>query len=91
MASQQQQQQPPANRWHVDRGVNLAHLLTTVSLIAAVAVGWFRLQERVAVLEVRALVASAAQEEAKRDIAQLVSQIRSDIADLRREIREQRR
>lgn len=80
------QQQKPEQRWHVDRGVNLAHLLTTVSLIAAVAVGWFRLQERVAVTEVRIALMVATQEESKRDIAQLVSQIRTDIAELRREI-----
>lgn len=83
--------QPQPQRWHVDRGVNLAHLLTTIGLIATVAVGWFRLQERVAVTEVRIALMVAAQDEAKRDIAQLVAQIRTDIADLRREINAQRR
>lgn len=83
------QQRP--ERWHVDRGINLAHIAATVSIIGAGLVAWIALQERVAVLEVKSAIAAAERDQSKRDIAALIERVRQDIASLRGELREELR
>lgn len=84
-----QQQRP--ERWHVARGINLAHIAATVSIIGAGLVAWFALQERVAVLEVKTAIAATERDQSKRDIAALIERVRQDILALRNEVREELR
>lgn len=79
------------SRWHLDKRVNLAHIVTTASIAIAAVVAWFQIQERVAVLEVRGQIAASEREQSKRDIALLIERVRQDIAALRAEVRDELR
>jgi TolA-binding protein len=66
--------------WHLDKRINLAHLLTTLSIVGAVFAWGSTVEKRQAILETR------------QDAAEKVSNAdRSAIRDLRDEIRETNR
>lgn len=66
MSEQQQQRkeryqgEERRSGWHLDKSVSITHIFTTVSVIAALFVGWAHMDTRVAILEAEAVHAKEA-------------------------------
>lgn len=91
MADETRSTRSSAGHWSVDTRLNVAHLLTTISLVAGLFAYANAIDRRIAVLEEKA--ASQRERDLSQDsqTASALLLLRADIADLRGELREANR
>lgn len=77
--------------WHLDKRVNLGHLLTTLSLAVAIFVWASAMDRRVAVLEEKAAVQRERDANQDSTASAAVILLRNELTGLRDEIRETNR
>lgn len=83
-----QQYDPGAAHWHIDKRVNVGHLITTLMLAASVFAWGSAIDRRVAIVE--ASVVQNEKDNARQDVAlkESATLIRDDLRMLKEEIRE---
>lgn len=82
---------PGASRWHLDRRVNIGHLLTTLTLAAGLFMWGSKMDTRVTVLEVQGTTQERSVERQDAIIERNVQLMREEFRALRDEMREQNR
>lgn len=73
-------------RWHIDKTVNLAHVLTTMGLIAALFVWGGDVDKRIALLEEQKIVQRALDVQQDEQAHAAVSLLREEIRDIGRKL-----
>lgn len=73
-------------KWHVDKTLNIGHLLTTVVIASSVFIYASGMDKRVAVLEEKAVSQSKVAEQAQANTKELASDVKVEIRLLRSEI-----
>ena len=76
----------PDNRWHMNKSVNLTHILTTLTLAAALFVWGGKLETRIALVE----QAQSHQTQGLEEIKGYLKEIRQDMKELQRSIDDSR-
>lgn len=77
-----------SRHWHLDKRLNLGHLLTTI-VLAISLFGWANaMDRRVSVLEAQLVAASAASGKVEQSAKETATLLREDIRALREEMRE---
>lgn len=83
--------EPKSPRLSFDPTVNAGHILTFVSLIAALAIGWTTLDKRVVILEEAKLYQAKRDDSQDAAIGEKLTEIRDAVKDVRHGIDELRR
>lgn len=73
-------------RWHIDKTVNLAHVLTTMGLIAALFAWGGDVDKRIALLEEQKIVQRALDMQQDEQARAAVSLLREEIRDIGRKL-----
>ena len=73
-------------RWHIDKTVNLAHILTTMGLIAALFAWGGGVDKRIALLEEQKIVPHALDMQQDEQARAAVSLLREEIRDIGRKL-----
>lgn len=73
-------------RWHIDKTVNLAHVLTTMGLIAALFAWGGGVDKRIALLEEQKIVQRALDVQQDEQARAAVSLLREEIRDIGRKL-----
>lgn len=73
-------------RWHIDKTVNLAHVLTTMGLIAALFAWGGGVDKRIALLEEQKIVQRALDMQQDEQARAAVSLLREEIRDVGRKL-----
>jgi hypothetical protein len=86
-----QQPEQPAGMWQWDKHVNVGHVLTTLSMAAAIFWWGSAMDKRVAVLEEQYRAQQQRDQQQDSSTAAAILLLRGDFAELRGEIRETNR
>lgn len=73
-------------RWHLDRTLNIGHLLTTLVVAGSVFIYASNMDRRVAVLEERLAAQAVANRQAQEDIKSLAGDVKYELRLLRTDI-----
>ena len=76
--------QPYANHWHLDKNVNLGHLLTTIGMVAAMFTWGSNVEKRIALIEQNQAQIIKRQDSDTAEIKEYLKEIRAEIKELRR-------
>lgn len=74
--------------WHLDRTLNISHILTTIAIAGSVFVYASSMDKRVAVLEEKITAQAQANQQAQQDIKALASDVKYELRLLRSDIME---
>lgn len=81
----------PRQHWSFDQRINVAHLLTTVAMVAGLFGYASAIDKRIAVLEEKAIAQRERDTQQDSQALAALQLLRSDLADLRGEVREANR
>lgn len=80
----QEIEKPPADdgRWHIDRTVNISHIIATLLLAAAVFSWGSRIEQRIALVEAQAARQNVIDQTQDQEFRRYVVEMREDIRSL---------
>ena len=72
--------------WHLDKTLNLSHLLTTLVIAGSLFAYAGGMDKRVAVLEAQVLAQKQANEQARNDVRELINDVKFEVRALRADV-----
>lgn len=79
---------PEYRHWHLDRTLNISHILTTLAIAGSVFMYATSMDKRVAVLEEKITAQAQATQQSQQDIKALAGDVKFELRQLRSEIME---
>ena len=76
------------SHWHLDRTLNISHIMTTIAIAGSVFMYATSMDKRVAVLEEKITAQAQANQQAQQDIKTLAGDVKFELRQLRSEIME---
>lgn len=76
--------------WHLDKTLNLSHLLTTVVIAGSLFAYAGGMDKRVAVLEEQMTTQKQANEQARNDVRDLINDVKFEVRALRADVMKQK-
>lgn len=80
--------EPVNGHWHLDRTLNIGHLLTTLIVAGSVFIYASNMDKRVAVLEERLASQALSNQQAQQDIKALATDVKQELRLLRTDIKD---
>lgn len=81
-----QQHYEERRHWHLDKTLNLSHLLTTLVIAGSLFMYAGGMDKRVAVLEAQVVSQKQANEQARNDVRELINDVKFEVRALRADV-----